>query len=121
MVLEKIPGTFAVCKLDDIHHIDLYGDFVFLSKTDAELSLVCAEEKIPASATKADRDWKLLRIEGELEFSMVGVIAKISAILAAEEVSIFVVSTFDTDYIMVKRESFHKAKTALQKSGYTVK
>lgn len=121
MVLEKIAGTFAVCRLTDIHHIDLYGDFVFLSKTDNELSLVCAEEKIPASAAKVERDWKLLRVEGALEFSMVGVIAELSSILASEEISIFVVSTFDTDYILVKSESFHRAKTALQKNGHIVK
>ena len=120
MKLTEINREFSVCKVNSIDQVNLMHEYVFLSKTADEISLVCETEYIPSSAVAYECGWKALKISGILDFSMIGVIAKISNILVNEDISIFVVSTYNTDYIFFKAENHEKACRALVHNGYVI-
>ena len=121
MVLKKLPYKLTVCKVADIKEIDLNAEFYFIGRTDEEISLVCKTEDTPAATTERDDGWRGFRIEGVLDFSLIGILSKLSGILAENSIGIFAVSTFNTDYILVKGENFERAMTVLADAGYTVK
>ena len=116
--LKLLDGDFSICKLKSLDGIDLKSDFFFLAKTDKELSLVCRTDAIPSTCYRREDDWRAFRVVGKLDFSITGLISKISGILAAREICLFVASTFDTDYILVKKDSFEAARQALLEEGY---
>ena len=89
-------------------------------QTDEELSLVCKTEDTPAETIKRDDGWKGFRIQGMLDFSIIGILSKLSGILAENEIGIFAVSTYNTDYILVKKENFERALRILASEGYTI-
>ena len=121
MELKALPYALTVCKLADLSAADLNQEFYFLSRTDEELSLVCRTEAVPANTTARDDGWRAFRIEGVLDFSLIGILSKISAILAENQIGIFAVSTYNTDYILVKEENFKRALQVLAEKGYEVK
>ena len=94
MTLIKIGLEFSVCRIRDVKDIDFTKDFTFLFKTDDEISLVCESQYVPESAVAVEANWRALRIEGTLDFGMIGIIAKISNILTEAGISIFIVSTY---------------------------
>lgn len=118
MELKKLDYDLTVCKVASIADIDLNARFFFLGKTDEEISLVCLTSNVPQHTTKRDDGWKGFRIEGVLDFSLIGILSKLSEILAENEIGIFAVSTYNTDYILVKREDFGKAVNVLSEAGY---
>ncbi|MFV0413339.1 MAG: ACT domain-containing protein [Oscillospiraceae bacterium] len=118
--LQRLGMEFAVCKVQSISEVNFNRDFVFLSKTDEEISLVCEAGWVPKGAGPVETGWRALKIQGILDFGMVGVISKIAAVLAGEGISIFVVSTYNTDYIFVKEHNLQKSLRLLQESGYTI-
>ena len=120
MKLKKLPYTLTVCKVDSAEHIDLNADFYFIGRTDEELSLVCRTESTPENTTAREDGWRGFRIEGTLDFSLIGILAPITAILAENKIGIFAVSTYNTDYVLVKEENYEKALAALEASGYDV-
>ncbi len=120
MELEKLPWRLSVCRAADAADIAPAPDFCFIGKTDEEISLVCKTEDVPAGATARDDGWKAFRVRGILDFSLIGILAKLSGILAENGISIFAVSTFNTDYILVREENFDRAMSALENAGYTV-
>lgn len=120
MELKKLPYELTVCKVASLADVDLDSEFFFLGKTDEELSLVCRTEDVPAVTVERDDGWKGFRIEGVLEFSMVGILSKLSGILAENEIGLFAVSTYNTDYILVKEANFAKALEVLAAEGYTI-
>lgn len=120
MELKTIPYNFTVCKLMSVGDLPSEADFCFTAKTDEEISLVCKTEDVPEKTLVRDDGWKGFRIEGVLDFSLIGILSKISAILAENKVGIFAVSTYNTDYIFVKEENFDKAINALKDNGYDV-
>lgn len=120
MELKKLPYNLTVCKVESVEDIDLSREFFFVGKTDEELSLVCRTEDTPARTTERDDGWKGFRIEGVLEFSMIGILSKLSGVLAENEIGLFAVSTYNTDYILVKEENFEKALEALASEGYSI-
>lgn len=120
MELKTIPYRFTVCKLMSVGELPSGIDFCFTAKTDEEISLVCKTEDVPENTLVRDDGWKGFRIEGVLDFSLIGILSKISAILAENKVGIFAVSTYNTDYIFVKEENFDKAINALKDNGYDV-
>lgn len=117
MTIEFLPVPFTVCKLPHGTPISS-GEFAFFARTDHENSLVCPTSAVPANALAREDGWCGMRIVGTLDFSLIGILAKISAVLAEAKVGIFAVSTFDTDYIFIKEESLARAKTALLAAGY---
>ena len=120
MELRTIPYRFTVCKLMSVGDLPSGIDFCFTAKTDEEISLVCKTTDVPENTLVRDDGWKGFRIEGVLDFSLIGILSKISAILAENKVGIFAVSTYNTDYIFVKEENFDKAINALKDNGYDV-
>ncbi|NLW78997.1 MAG: ACT domain-containing protein [Ruminococcaceae bacterium] len=120
MLLEPLPQDFSVCRLEKEHPQLLDGDFIFFAKTDDEVSLVCETRLAPPDAEQAEHGWRALRVAGTLDFGMVGVLAGISGVLAAGKVPLFAVSTFNTDYILVKQADWPAALQALADAGYTL-
>ncbi len=120
MELKRIDHKLSVCKVADILNIDLTADFYFIGKTDEELSLVCKTEDVPVNTTERDDGWKGFRIQGVLDFSLIGILSKLSGILADNRIGIFAVSTYNTDYILVKEENFERALEVLASREYTV-
>ena len=96
------------------------SEYSFIGKTDEEKSLVCITSEIPSNVIQRDDGWKALRIQGVLEFSLIGILSKIAAILADNNISIFVVSTYNTDYLLIKKENYEKAITALENADYKI-
>ncbi|MBQ6519203.1 MAG: ACT domain-containing protein [Anaerolineaceae bacterium] len=120
MELKKLDFDLTVCKLSSETDLDLTKPFYFIGKTDEELSLVCRTEDTPKITTDRDDGWKGFRIQGILDFSLIGILSKISGVLAENKIGIFAVSTFNTDYILVKSENFDKAMSVLSASGYKI-
>ncbi len=120
MVLEVIAQELAICEITDVSEIDFSDEFCFVGKTDKEVSLVCSAERIPEKALKSETGWRAFRIQGELEFSLTGILSGIAAVLADAGIGIFAVSTYRTDYILTKRETFENALSALSAAGYFV-
>lgn len=120
MQIQKIEQDFSVCKLRNISGIDLSGEFCFIGKTDEEISLVCPTENVPAGTLEREDGWKAFRLKGILDFSLVGILSKISGLLAENGISIFALSTFNTDYVLTKAEDYTRALGLLEKGGYSV-
>jgi hypothetical protein len=122
LTLELVAGRYAVCRLGASDAVPAWaegGPFVSVTRTDAELSIVCPEEAVPPR-TSAERGWRCLRVVGPLGFGMTGVLASLAGPLASSGVSIFVVSTYDTDYLMVQERDLERAADALARAGHTV-
>lgn len=120
MELNVSEQLFTVCQIASTGMVDFNSPFVFVSKTDDEISLVCATPSVPVETLAREDGWRMLKITGVLDFSMVGVIAQIARILADERVSLFVVSTYNTDYILVKSDRLETAIRALEQHGYSI-
>ena len=120
MELKTLPFGFTVCKLISVGDLPSDIEFCFTAKTDEEISLVCKTEDVPEETLERDDGWKGFRITGVLDFSLIGILSKISSILAENKIGIFAVSTYNTDYIFVKEENFDKAIKALKDSGYDI-
>lgn len=120
MKLQRLSQELTICKVKSIADINLAADLFFICKTDEELSLVCETKDAPATTIEREDEWRGFRIEGVLDFSLIGILSKITGILAENGIGIFAVSTFNTDYILVKAKKFEKAARALQTSGYVV-
>ena len=118
MKIRRLEGLFSICRLRDFSQVDWNSAFCFAGKTDEEWSLVCEAEKVPADVLARDDGWRAFRIEGVLDFSMVGVLSQISALLAERGISIFAVSTYNTDYILVREARFQEALEALSDAGH---
>ena len=120
MELKRIDHKLTVCKVKDVSDINLDADFYFVGKTDEELSLVCRTEDTPQNTTERDDGWRGFRIQGILDFSLIGILSKLSGILAENSIGIFAVSTYNTDYILVKEENYERALNVLASEGYTI-
>lgn len=118
--LKNIPGELTVCKTASLADIDLNAGFFFIGRTDEEISLVCRTSDVPAHTVAREDGWRGFRIEGPLEFSLVGILARLSSVLAENGIGIFAVSTYNTDYILVKSENHDRAMSVLAQAGYTV-
>ena len=118
--LEKLDREFTVCKLPENAVPDRKYSFFFMAKTDEELSLVCPTEETPPDTIAREDGWKAFRVHRTLDFSLTGILAKITGILAENGIPIFAVSTYNTDYILVKQENFEKAAAVLSEKGYSI-
>ena len=122
LAIKLLNGIFGVCKLDNEEKFPEWAvnsHFYTVTKTADELSVVCLQEDIPDSV-QCERDWRLLKVMGVLDFSLIGIIHSISEVLAEHKISIFVISTYDTDYILVKDKDIDKALKALAEN-YEIK
>lgn len=120
--LTLLDQSFTIHRLSSLAEmpaVALDSPFSAITRTDDELSLVLPD-MVEIESDKSDPGWACFKVEGPLDFGLVGILAGISSTLADAGVSIFAVSTFDTDYILVKREQVETAKEALTSAGYIV-
>ena len=120
MVLKPLEHGLTVCKVASVGDVDLTRDFYFVGRTDEEISLVCRTEDTPEHTLERDDGWRAFRIQGVLDFSLIGILSRITGILAEEGIGIFAVSTFNTDYVLVRKDRFAHALQALEKAGYEI-
>ena len=122
LTLLEVVGRFSVCKLPPGSAVPAWataGDVFSVTRTLEELSVVCRQELVPAG-TQAEVGWRCLRMAGAMPFTLVGVLASLTGPVAAAGVGVFVVSTFDTDYLFVKEAEFPAAVAALRGAGHSV-
>ena len=120
MEIKKIDHNFSVCQVEDYSLVNLNSEYSFIGKTDEEKSLVCITDEVPANVIQRDDGWKAFRIQGVIDFSLIGILAKIAAALADNGISIFAVSTYNTDYVLMKKENYQKALDVLKALGYMI-
>jgi hypothetical protein len=117
-----MSDQFAICRLDAQSSLPEWADqgsFFSITRTEEELSIVCPESQVP-SDIQHESDWRCFKVEGPLDFSLVGVMASLTAPLAEADISAFVISTFDTDYVMVKDNVLADAIQAWRQNGHIV-
>lgn len=120
MRLKVLAQDFTVCKVADFTALDLSAAYTFAAATDEEKSLVCPTERVPALTLSRDDGWRGFRVEGVLDFSLIGILSRLSTLLAEAGIGIFAVSTYNTDYIFTKKRDFAKALAALSGAGYEI-
>ena len=120
MTLQLLGQTFTVCQLNSIAAADLSAPFTFLARTDEEISLVCPVEACPSNALNRQDGWRCLRIVGVLDFSLIGILARVADCLANAQVPLFAVSTYNTDYILFREQHEPAALNALKAAGYDI-
>lgn len=117
-----LNDTLGVCKLDSTEAVPNWayqGEFFSITKTSDELSIVCSESVIP-EVVVCERGWRALKIVGILDFSLIGILSVVSSVLAKAGVSIFAISTYNTDYISVKEKDLANALQALRSEGFEI-
>jgi len=120
MEIKLLDPDFSVCKVTNYAFVSLENEYCFTGKTDEESSLVCVTSDVPVNATERDDGWKAFRIQGILDFSLIGILSDLSTLLAENKIGIFVISTYNTDYILIKKENCEKAADVLRKAGHHV-
>lgn len=118
MELKVISQEFSVCKIRDMAQVDIRDPYFFIGKTDEELSLVCGTDYVPEDTLACEHGWRAFRIQGVLDFSLVGILSRISSTLADNQIGLFAVSTFNTDYILVKKADLGRALDVLAQTDY---
>jgi uncharacterized protein len=122
--LSLLEGRFAVVQLEPKLPVPawaLEGEFFTVSKTSEELSIVCLESNVPTNSNvRLERDWACLKLQGPFEFSLTGILLSVLEPLAKVNVGIFAISTFNTDYVLVKAENLERAILALEGAGHSV-
>ena len=122
LTMKLLKEKCGICRLDKTEVIPEWAtnsDFFSITKTSDELSIVCYQENIP-NDIKCEKDWRILEVEGPLDFSLIGILASISTILSQSGISIFAISTYDTDYILIKEKDIANAIQSLVKERYDV-
>lgn len=117
LTLTLLSETLAVCRLEPDDPVPSWADgpgFASVTRTDDELSVVCPERRVPDDV-RAEGGWRAFRVEGPLDFSMVGILASLTGPLAAAGIPVFAVSTFDTDYLLVSSADVAGAVQVLRK------
>lgn len=121
MEIELLPHPFTVCKDMPEDAIPRHAPFLFLARTDGELSVVCPTDWAPDGCGAREDGWRAMRIAGCLDFSLIGILAGIADVLTRAGVSIFAVSTYDTDYILVRDDAWTTACQALRDAGHLLR
>lgn len=120
MQLKVLCESFSVCRLESWAGVDLNRPFTFTACTDEEKSLVCPAAFVPADTLVREDGWRGLRIQGVLDFSLVGILARIASLLAENGIAIFAVCTYNTDYLFMKEKVFEEALGVLTDAGYEI-
>jgi hypothetical protein len=121
--LKILPDRMAICRFEPWAPLPDWIEkpgFYSITRTAEELSVVCSQERVPLEA-ESETGWRCFQLSGSFDFSEIGIIFSLTQPLAENDISVFVISTFDTDYLMVKAESFTKAIDVLTAQGHQVK
>ena len=120
MKIQRIHQDFSICQVEDYSLVNLESKYCFIEKTDEEKSLVCLTNEVPSNVIRRDDGWRAFCIQGILEFSLIGILSKIVSILADHHISIYTVSTYNIDYIFLKKENYQKGLEVLEAASYQV-
>ncbi len=117
-----LPDLYAIARLDAGAPVPAWprGDFVSITRTPDEISIVCREDAVPRTV-RAERGWRCLALQGPFALSETGVAAEFTRVLAAAGVSVFVIATFDTDYVLVPDRLIERAVSALRSASHAVR
>lgn len=122
MQLELLSGAYSVCRLTGgLADVDWSGPLTFACRTPEEFSLVCETARVPGRVSARQDGFRALRVAGTLDFSLIGVLSRLTDILASEGISVFCVSTYDTDYLLVRECALNQAVCALRAHDIDVK
>ena len=122
LTLSLLPGEYAICKLEPMRHIPEWATrnaFWSVTKTPQELSIVCRDENVPGDI-ETERGWRILKVQGPLDFSMTGVLNSLTQPLAETRMSVFVLSTYLTDYLMIREKDLESAIITLRAQGHRI-
>jgi hypothetical protein len=120
--LSLLPPRYAVCQLHPDKHIPywaLLGDFVSLTRTPEELSIVCQQDSVPEEV-QAERGWRCVQVQGAFDFSISGVNASLAVPLANADISVLAIATYATDYLLIKEENVERALLVLKQAGHSI-
>ena len=120
--LSLLPHKYAVCQLHPDKHIPywaLLGDFVSLTRTHEELSIVCQQDNVPDDI-EAERGWRCLQVQGAFDFSAAGVHASLAIPLAEADISVLAIATYATDYLLIKEQNVERALQVLEQAGHYI-
>jgi len=120
--LSLMPHTYAVCQFHPDKHIPywaLLGDFVSLTRTHEELSIVCQQDNVP-DEIRAERGWRCVQVQGAFDFSVAGVNASLAIPLAEADISVLAIATYATDYILIKEENVERVIQVLEQAGHSI-
>ncbi len=123
LTLTVLPERYAISRLDPKAEVPLWsgsGQFTSVSRTPDELSIVCAESRVPPDVT-CEPGWRVLKCEGPLDYSLAGIVASLAEPLADASVPIFPIATYDTDYLLIKENHLETAIQALTGYGHAVR
>ncbi|MDL2234858.1 ACT domain-containing protein [Christensenellaceae bacterium OttesenSCG-928-L17] len=120
MKLQVLTPDFSVCKLEHSAGVRVDIPFTCLFQTDDECSLVCKTEFVPQNTIAREDGWRMLRIQGTLDFSLIGILARLTDVLQNAGVSVFALSTYQTDYLLIKQAALPAALHALVSAGYEI-
>ena len=120
MIIRPLDFDITVCQVENAELLDVRKDFYFVGKTEKEISLVCKTEDVPARTLQREDGWQGFYIDGTLDFSLVGILSRIAGLLADQGISIFALSTYNTDYVLVKKADFSRAMNILTRNGYNM-
>ena len=118
-MIECLPMEFSVCRVRDYSGVDLERPFTFTGRTDRERSLVCPTSDVPSDVMDREDGWRALRVSGTLDFALVGIISRIAGVLSGG-IPVFVISTYDTDYILVRASAMDEAVAELSYDGHEI-
>ena len=121
LTLAILADTFTVCRLAPDAPIPDWarGDFVSITRTRDELSIVCPQNIVPENV-QCENNWRAFKIAGQLDFALIGILASMATPLAQASIPVFAISTFDTDYVLVKAQDLSRAQEALTQAGHQV-
>lgn len=122
MKMRQVPGDFSIGRFEpETQFPPIFSrNFCSISRTPREVTIVCETDYMPAGCDKREDGWACLEVEGILDFSLTGILSKIAGSLAGAEISLFAVSTYDTDYVLVKAKTLTRAREALRKAGVKI-
>jgi uncharacterized protein len=120
--LSLLPHSYAVCQFHPDKHIPywaLLGDFVSLTRTHEELSIVCQQDNVPDDI-EAERGWRCVQVQGAFDFSAAGVHASLAIPLAEADISVLAIATYATDYLLIKEQYAERALQVLEQAGHYI-
>ncbi len=125
LILAVLPQTYAVSRLDPNQSIPpwalLGDDFISLTRTSTELSIVCLQENVPPEGTTTERGWRCIKVEGAFAFSVSGLHVSLAAPLAESNISVLAIATYETDHLLVKEADLERTLQVLVRAGHTIK
>ncbi len=120
MKIKVIKREFSICKVDSLEKIDFSDKYCFVGKTDEEISVICSTKHAPQETISRSDGWRAFRLQGQLDLTLIGVLSALTDILARNKIGLMAVSTYNTDYVLVRAADLEKALLLLEDQDYKI-